>query len=105
MKHFTIPLIGSGVDLDEIRPNLSAGLLWVGEPHTDNTYIIAVPDDQPLSGRNVVEVRTDQLDAEATRRSLDPSAVRRWRVGPRTTTTPDDTRPDSGSTRPTNPRG
>ena len=83
MKHFMIPLIGSGVDLDEIRPNLAPGSPWVGEPHTDSTYLVAVPDDSPITpGQGRIPIPAQSLAAEAARRGLLIANVNRWRAGP-----------------------
>ena len=84
MKYLTVPAIGTGADDDPIRPDLPAGVSFVGQhdPKT-GTYLVAVPDAAVVSaktGRTALSTRKAQTDA-ITARELSEAAVNSWRVG------------------------
>ena len=83
MKYLTVPALGSGTDDDPIRPDLPAGVSFVGQhdPKTD-TYLVAVPDAAVVAaktGRTTLATRKAQTDAMAARK-LSESDVQTWRV-------------------------
>ena len=83
MKYLTVPAIGTGADDDPIRPDLPAGVSFVGQhdPKT-GTYLVAVPDAAVVAaktGRTTLSTRKAQTDAMAAR-SLRESDVQTWRV-------------------------
>jgi hypothetical protein len=88
MRHYSVPLIGSGVSDatidDPVRasvPVTQPAQRWVGHPFTDGTYLVAVPDDQPIPpGPGVQPIPDQALDAVAIARGHTPAAVRSWFV-------------------------
>ena len=83
MKYLTVPAIGTGTDDDPIRPDLPAGVSFVGQhdPKT-NTYLVAVPDGSTVAakaGRTTLSARKAQTDAMAAR-ALSERDVQTWRV-------------------------
>lgn len=84
MKLLTVPAVGTGTEDDPIRPDLPAGVSFVG--HHDartGTYLVAVPDAAVVSvkaGRTALSTRKAQADAIAAR-ELSEVAVNSWRVG------------------------
>jgi hypothetical protein len=88
MRHYSVPLIGSGVSDATIDDPITASVpvtqpaqRWTGHPHTDNTYLVAVPDDQPIPpGPGVQPIPDGLLNAEAIRRGHTPGNVRSWFV-------------------------
>ena len=84
MKYLTVPAIGTGADDDPIRPDLPAGVSFVGQ-HDPKTgaYLVAVPDGATVAaktGRTALSTRKAQTDAMAAR-SLRESDVQTWRIG------------------------
>ena len=100
-RYYTVPAIGTGRDDDPFRPDLPDDVRWFGHPHTDGTFLVAVPDDSPIvPTRNIIAVDDAQLDAEATRRGARPVDVRRWHVASRrAATAPGSISPTRGTTR------
>lgn len=84
MKYLTVPAIGTGTDDDPIRPDLPAGVSFVGQhdPKT-STYLVAVPDAATVdakTGRTTLATRKAQSDEMAARK-LSEGDVQTWRVG------------------------
>lgn len=79
MNHYTLPRIGSGTDADPYRPDVPAGISWVG--NTNGTdYLIATPADLSETAQRKKQLPRQALENAANARGFAYDDVLKWSV-------------------------
>lgn len=81
-NYYIAATLGTGTESDPIRPDVPAGVSWVGQPGLDNTYLIKTAESLPV-GHSALEVLPTQPLAEVCEtRGLNLNDVlNKWRAG------------------------
>jgi hypothetical protein len=82
MNYYTLPKIGTGTDLDPIRPDIPDGTPFAGDIGIDGDYLIATPNELPTKANRVKQLPYQALQNSCNAKGIPFNDVySKWFVG------------------------